>query len=162
MSSTLSRIGRSFRSVYKPAYIFINIVVAALYYLLFIFLIRYQNYGILIFGAPKSLLYALVITSSIMFTIGIYAMRRSFKRKTTASASAVGTIMTLFAGVIAGCGCSAPLIYGITVFGLSIAEVSVLAAFITQYSAYIISVIIAVNILLILYYSLKIPGARKG
>lgn len=162
MTPVLSRIGRSFISVYKPAYIALNVAVAVLYYILFVFLIRYQNYGILIIGVPKLLLYALIITSSVMFTIGIYAMKRSFKRKRAASASAVGTFMTLFAGVIAGCGCSAPLIYSITLFGLSIAEVSVLAAFITTYSAYIISAIAALNVLLILYYALKISGARKS
>ncbi len=162
MSSALSRIGRSFKSVYKPAYIALNIVVAALYYLLFVLLIRYQNYGILITGVPKLLLYALVVTSSVMFTIGVYAMKKSLKRKTAASASAVGTAMTLFAGVIAGCGCSAPLIYSITIFGLSVAEISVLAAFITTYSAYIVSAIVVVNVLLILYYSLKISGRKRA
>lgn len=163
MTPAITRIGRSIRSIYsKPVYVAINIAVAVLYYLLFAFLIRYQNYGILLITVPKPLLYTLIITASIMFTIGVYAMKRSFKRRSTASATAVGTCMTMFAGVISGCGCSVPIVYGITALGFSIGEVSVLDAFININSTYIISAIIAVNILLIFYYSLRISGKGKG
>lgn len=159
---TFRRMLRSIRAVYRPAYIAINVATALLYYLLFELLIRYQNYGILFIAVPVILLYALVVTSSVMFTIGIYTIRKSLRKKTSASACSIGTAMTLFAGVIAGCGCSAPIIYGITVFGLSLAEVSVLATAITRYSSYIIGAVIAVNLLLIAYYLMKISGRRKS
>ena len=163
MRSMFSGIGRSFVAVYKPIYIGINVVVAAAYYVVFTYLIRLQNYGILLITVPHYLIYALVITSSMLFTLGVYAIRASFKNRLGASASAVGTFMTFFAGFISGCGCTAPLLYGITAFGLSIAEVSVAGAFIAEYSVEIILAIIVINVLLILYNSWRIsrPVKRK-
>lgn len=161
MKSMPARVWDSFRQVYRPGYIILNIAVAAIYYLALIYLIRYQNYGVLIIAVPYPLIYALVATSSIMFTIGIYTARRTFRRRAGASTSAFGTAATLFAGIIVGCGCSSPILYSIAIFGLSIAEVSIVAAFIARYSAAIISAILVINVLLILYYSLKISSRPK-
>lgn len=163
MRKALSRMKNYFALIYSPPYIALNIAIAVIYYFVFVYLIRLQNYGILLITVPHYLIYALVATSSVMFTIGVYAIRHSLRRGMGASSSTVGTFMALFAGFISGCGCSAPLLYGVTAFGLSIAEVSVASAFIAKYSVAIISAIIAVNVLLILYNSWRIscPVKRK-
>ncbi len=152
---------RAFQLVYKPKYIILNIAVAIIYYFVLVYLIRYQNYGILLISVPKVLIYALVITSSMMFTFGVYAMRSTFKRKANASGTAIGTAFTLLVGVIAGCGCSTPILYSVTALGLSIVEVSAFASFITRYSAEIISVMLVVNVLLIAYYASRTSVSRR-
>jgi hypothetical protein len=156
-----ARIWSSFKQVYRPKYIILNIAVAVIYYFILVYLIRYQNYGILIITVPAWLIYALVATSSIVFTIGIYSAAKSFRKGAGASASTFGTAITLFTGIIVGCGCSSPILYSIAIFGLSIAEVSIVAAFIARYSIAIISAILAINIILILYYSLKISSRKR-
>jgi hypothetical protein len=154
--SRLKNIGVALRTVYKPTYIIINIIVAIIYYFLITELVRYQNKGILLLTAPTPLIYALVISASIMFTLGIYAIKNTLRSKRQASASAIGTITTLFTSIITGCGCSAPLLYSITALGLSISEVSSLEVFLVKYTIPIISIMLAINVLLILYYLNKI------
>ncbi len=152
---------RALVNLYRPKYIILNVLVAFAYYLIFTTLVRYQNYGILLVFLPLYLIYALIVTSSIMFTIGIYAAARSLTLRKSASASVIGTFMTLFAGVVAGCGCAAPLLYSITVFGLSIAEISVVQAFIASYSIEIISAMIILNVALILYYLVRLSRSWR-
>ncbi|MCL4379020.1 MAG: hypothetical protein M1160_01695 [Candidatus Marsarchaeota archaeon] len=151
-----SSIGRALARVYRPQYIALNIAVAAVYYLIFTYLIRLQNYGVLLITVPKPLIYALVITASMMLTIGVFTLRNTSKGRLGVKAGTAGAFATVFAGVISGCGCSAPLLYGITAFGLSIAEVSVANAFIVNYSIEIVSALIAINIVLIAYNSWKL------
>ncbi len=162
MKGIIARAYGSLKLVYKPKYVAINIIAAVVYYLVLTVLIRYQNYGILIITAPAFLIYALVISSSMMFTIGVFSAATSIRKAPGASASTFGTAVALFSGIIIGCGCSAPILYSITVFGLSIAEVSVIGAFIAKYSVAIISAIIAINVLIVLYYSLRISPKRRA
>ncbi len=157
-----SDIGRALVRVYRPPYIALNVVVAVIYYLIFTYLIRLQNYGVLLITIPKLLIYALVITASMMFTIGVFTLRNTSKGRLGASASTAGTFATIFAGVISGCGCSAPLLYGITAFGLSIVEVSAANAFIVNYSIGIVAALIAINVILIAYSSWKLSVRLKS
>jgi len=160
----LHNLAASLRRVFTICYAAIAALAAIVYYLVLVYMIKYQNYGIFLVSVPKPLIYLLAITSAIMFAFGVYAIRSSFMKRAGASASAFGTAATLFTGIIAGCGCSAPIIYGIAALGVSIAEISVLESFIARYSSGIIGAIIAINALLILYYASmvsKIKGSRR-
>ncbi len=105
---------------------------------------------------PKALFYAVIGAAAIMRTMGIYIVRESIIKKRAVMTSGIGTVLTLFAGIVAGCGCTVPLIYGITAIGLSIVEVSVLQSFIVRYSTPIFAAILAINVLLVLHYASKV------
>ena len=156
MQSRVRNIAGLFARVYRPRYIALNVAVAVAYYFLLTALVRYQNYGILLLNEPKALIYALVVSSSVLFTIGVYAIRNSYHAPTKAAAGAVGTAATLLTGIVAGCGCSTPILFSIVAVGFSVTEVSILQSFIERYDTLIISAILAINLLLILYYSNKV------
>ena len=161
MPGKFKRMAATLRAVYSPKYMALNVAVAIVYYLVFVALVKYQNYGILLMSSPRILIYALIASSSIMFTIGIYAIRNSMHKPTKVSASVVGTAAALFSGIVSGCGCAAPLLFGITYLGFSVVEVSALESFIARYNAVMISAILALNVALILYYSSRISRARR-
>ena len=151
-----SKLANSLIKVYRPPYLALNMVSVIVYYLALTALIRSQNYNILLITVPKWLFYAVIISASIMLTLGVYITREAIIKKRAATTCGIGTALTLFTGVVAGCGCSAPLIYGIAVIGLSITEVSVLQSFIVRYSTPIFVAVLAINTLLVLYYAGKV------
>jgi hypothetical protein len=151
----------SIRKVYSIKYAALNVAVAIAYYIILVELVRYQNYGILVFGVPKLLIYALVVSSSVMFTIGVYYTARRLGSISRASASIFGTMATVFTGVVVGCGCSAPILFGIGSLFFSAVELSVAESYISGHGALIVSVLLAINAVLIIYYFGRISAEDR-
>lgn len=151
----------SIKNIYvKPFYIILNIIFCIIFYFVFVFLIRYQNYGILLIETPIYLLYLMIITSSILFTISIYSIRNTRKNAAKFSGSTVSTIVVLFGGVVGGCGCSAPIIYGLSVLGLDLSTTSTLAYYLNYYILDLFYFMILLNLILIVYYLNKLSTTK--
>lgn len=144
---------RTLASIYRrPRYLTLNIVAIGGYYLAYYELISYQNLGVFLSNVSEDLLYALVFTSSVLLTIAVYSIRNTQNNKARVSATAAGTVATLFGGVIGGCGCSVPIVSSIAVLGLSASEVVSLNNFLSDYQNWIFGAMIAANAVVIVYY----------
>lgn len=150
------------RSVYTPKYIVFNIVAAITYYFLYVYLIMAQQNGAFVVAISSYFIYAVVITSSIMLTIAIYAARNTKNNEAKEVASLLGTGTAVFSAVVGGCACEAPLIYGLTAFGLSTATTFGIDNFVAANQSAIFSLMIAINFFVVLYYLDKLskPSCR--
>lgn len=150
------------KSIYRPGYAILNIAVALIYYYAFIFLVKAQNYGILLLSIPMWLLLALVITASVLFTIAIYSINNTRRNQAKVSASTLGVATTLAGGVIGGCGCSAPLIFGLTALGVSASSITPLYLFLADNAVVLFSAMVLVNLATLAYYLWKLsnPSCR--
>ncbi len=156
----ISNIKNTVIKIYKrPRYILLNIASIIVYYYIFTILISYQNYGILLIELPISLIYAMILLSSILFTISIYAIKNTIKNQAKITGSATSIITILFGGVIGGCGCAAPIIYGLTAIGISLSTTSYMAYIINDYITQIFLVVLLIDTILILYYLNKLSYA---
>lgn len=158
-----SRILGLVTQIYKPKYILLNVVIALVYYFVLAYLIKYQNYGVLLFlNVPIYLIYALILTTSILLTISIYSIRNTIRNNAKVSGTALSTITTVGEGIVMGCGCSASLLYNLTVFGLSASETFAISDAITYFAFEITLVLIAINIIATIYYLNKLsdPSCR--
>ncbi len=160
MKRIIKNLPKAFKKVYSPRYIVFNVIVAIAYYLIITYLIKVQNYGIILILVPKYLLYLVILSASIMLTMGVYTTIKSFHKKGNATITSFGTAISLFTGLILGCGCGAPAVFAITAIGVSLVEASTIASYIVNYSIPILIGIIILNILLILYYAGKVSGKK--
>lgn len=151
------RIYNTIKEIYRrPKYIILNILALLAYYFLFSYLIRIQQYGIFLITIPIILVYLLVLTSSIALTIGIYSIRNTRNNEAKEISTGVSAVTTLAAGVVGGCGCTEPIIFGLTVFGLSTTDTFALANFISTNQAIIFSAMIVINLFVVVYYLNKL------
>ena len=151
----------SIKNIYgKPFYLIFNIIIAIVYYFIFDFLIRYQNYGILLIETPVYLLYLMIISSSILFTISIYSIKNSKKNAAKVSGSTVSAVVVLFGSVVGGCGCSAPIIYSLSILGLDLSTTSSLAYFLNYYILDIFYFMIIITVICIFYYLNKLSTTK--
>ncbi len=145
-------IARTFRGIYKPKYIAINIAAAVAYFFLMDFLLRYQNYGTLIVSVPMYVLYLLSITASISLTIGIYSIGNTRNNLAKGTGSTAGTVSAFAGSLVGGCGCHAPLLATIiTLFGFSGAAFPA-DVLLTGYATEIFAALIIINIAISIYY----------
>jgi hypothetical protein len=155
MIKFIKKLPRAFKKIYSPKYIVFNVIVAVAYYLAITYIIKAQNYGIVLILVPKYLLYLVIASASIMLTTGVYTTINSLHKKGTTAITSLGTVASLFTGLILGCGCGAPALFAITAVGASLIEASAIAATLVNYSIPILAGIILFNLLLILYYAGK-------
>jgi hypothetical protein len=165
---TARRMYTSLRSIYSPGYIVLNLIFVFVYYLVFTFIIRAQDYGILLLNVPQYLVWILVISSSILFTIAVYSIRNTVRNQAKFSASTLGAVTTVAGGVVNGCGCSAPIIFSLSAIGLSSSQLIGLDDFLSQYSLALVGILVIINLVVILYYlnklsnpSCKIAGRKR-
>ncbi|MGC8537975.1 MAG: hypothetical protein ACP5MZ_03270 [Candidatus Micrarchaeia archaeon] len=148
MKTTLRRIYSN------PAYIAVNIVAAVVYYGLYSYILSIQTHGIEVdINLPPSyLVYLLVITSSILLTIAVFSVKSTKNNQAKISASATGSITAAFGGVLGGCGCTSPLLFGILApLGLGSQFVTFDMFFVT-YQIELFIVFILINVGLAAYY----------
>jgi hypothetical protein len=143
---------RSLRSIYQPAYFFLNVAILVVYYSLFNFLISLQQQGAVIVVIPLYLLYLLTLTSSIAMTIGIYSIRNSINNSAKYSSTSIGTATTAIGAIIGGCNCTAPLLFGLGAFGASALDIASTINFISANETYLFVVMTAINLAITVYY----------
>jgi hypothetical protein len=140
----------------RPAYILINLVSLAVYYYIFVYLIKIQEEGVFIATVPPYLVYLLVITSSIAFTIGIYSIRNTRRNEAKELSTGVGTVTALVGGVVGGCGCIEPLVLNLSIFGLNTSQTFALLDFISGAQGWLLWLMIVINSFVAIYYLNKL------
>ena len=150
---------RTLASIYRPRYVVLNIASFVVYYYAYFELIAYQNLGVFLSNVSEGLLYLLVLTSSVLLTVAVYSIRNTRNNRASVSGTTLGTVTTLFGGVIGGCGCSVPVISSLAVVGLSASEVVSLNNFLADYQNDIFGLMVVVNLVVIVYYLFRLSSA---
>ncbi len=137
-----------------PAYLAIAAISSILFYYLFTYLIAANNYGIMLILVPMYLVYILVITSGIVLSVSIFTIAFSIAyRRIGALGSAEGILIPSIGGLVAGCGCSFPIIESVLLFfGVNVFEAAGIASAIAAYQEWIMVAMILANLAVIYYY----------
>ncbi len=146
--------------VYRPRYVLLNLMALFAYYLAFTYILGIQGHGAVLFFIPLYLLYALVATSSIALTIAVYSIYNTRNNHARISASAVGTATTLAGGVIGGCSCATPILFGLTALGVSGSDIIALVNFMSAYQVLLFYFAIFVNMTVIAYYTNRLMASE--
>jgi hypothetical protein len=151
---TLARIFR------HPTYAFVAIASAAIFLYIFRYLIAANNYGIFLIFVPMYVVYALVATSGILFSISLFAIAHSVSSRKIGGigGSIEGVLLPSLGGLVAGCGCAFPVLESVLMFfGVDAFEAVGIVSAINSYQLWILSAMIAINLATIYYYLGRIP-----
>jgi len=142
-----------------PAYIIIAAACSFLFYWLFAYLIAVNNHGIILILVPIYLVYLLVVTSGIIFSISLFAIAHSISSRRIGEIGGIeGIILPSLGGLVASCGCAFPLLESILLFlGVNTFEAIGIVSTINSYQVWILCAIIAINLVTMYYYLGKIP-----
>ncbi len=158
--SSFGRLFLALKAIYKrPRYIALNLAFIAVYYYLFRYLVLLQNRGLfLVLGVPLYMIYAVVITSSVLMTIAIYTV---FARRSPQNAygGVLGSASAVVAGILSGCGCTAPLILGGFSLFVGVGEATYLNNFLSDNAFAILLFFLFLNLLVIVYYLYRMPDS---
>ncbi len=144
----------------KPAYLAVNAAAAVIYYYVYEYILSIQTHGIAINLPPSYLVYLLVITSSVLLTIAIYSIRNSRNNQAKISASVTGSFTAVFGGILGGCGCTSPLLFGILgAVGLGSQFIS-FDMFFIRYQIGLLAAFILINVLLATYYVNRLSNPK--
>lgn len=155
MARHASRRANAFSRIFShPFYILLAIASSIAFYYLFHCLVTSSNYGIFIYTTSIYLIYALMATSGILFSISVFAVLHSIaSRKAEAASGIVSMLMPSLGGVIASCACTFPIIASFLLFiGVNTFEAAGIVSLIGAYQAWIMIAMIAVNLAIIYYY----------
>ncbi|EQD57942.1 conserved hypothetical protein, membrane [mine drainage metagenome] len=146
----------------KPVYIAVNTAAAIAYYSLYTYLLSIQTHGVLVdIGLPPwYLVYLLVITSSVLLTIAVFSVKNSRNNQAALSASFTGSATAAFGGVLGGCGCTSPLLFGILApIGLG-SQYAIFDTFFVEYQVWLFAVFILINVGLAAYYLNRLSSPK--
>ncbi|MCL4365515.1 MAG: hypothetical protein M1569_04115 [Candidatus Marsarchaeota archaeon] len=162
-NSANRRINTAIRIFSHPLYILIAVLGSSAFFYIFHYLISRSNNGVFIIFTPIYLIYALVITSGILFSISVFAIIHSVaSRRSGVSGGIASALLPAAGSLIASCGCSFSLLASILLFlGINTFEAAGIISFIGSYQAWIILAMISANILMIIYYLGKPFGLHQ-
>jgi hypothetical protein len=153
---------QTLKSIYKPKYIALNVILAIAYYII-MSEILIAAYHIIIFAQPLSqyLFYAVAVTSSTLMTIGIYAFEHAIRSRARILTPTIGSAVALTASVITSCGCAAtPMLLSLTAIGLSGTEIFGLNLFLSNNESVLLFVLTIINLSVITYYINRLSNRR--
>lgn len=153
----LAGFARAIRKVYTLKYVVLNLVMLIIYYKIIELIIAAQQFGIDFYVVPISLIYLLAITSSILMTIGIYAMINS-KSGSKYGGPVPGTATAIFGGIIGGCGCQGAAFYSILALAVGGGEATLLNTVVAEHISLVFVAMALVNLVLAAYYLNRISG----
>ncbi len=151
------------KSIYKPKYILLNLVVFAVYYLLIRSIVVAQEKVFLIVNPfLYYMIYPLAITSSILLTIAVYSIGNTRRNMAKVTASGLSAVTALLGSVIVSCGCAVPILFSLAAIGISSADIIYLNDFFSAYSVELVLIFIFLNLFLTIYYLNKLskPSCR--
>lgn len=153
---------KSLKSIYQPKYIALNVAIAVAYYYLIKYLLSIQQKGIPITSVPFYLVYILVVTSSVTFTIAIYSISNTRRNKARYSATSVSAATAVAGGVLAGCGCQAAILFNVLAVSVGAGEATLVNTIITENAPLLFGAMIIINLFVIGYYIEKLskPACR--
>jgi hypothetical protein len=116
-----------------------------------------SNNNLILFTTPYTqyLLYIVALSTSILLTIGVYSMK-NFRKNNIIQSSAVVSSTALVQGLVVGCGCTSPVIFGIFGLILGSAAATYLDIFLSNNQITIFLVLIAINLSVSWYYLNKL------
>ena len=148
----------SLKSIYKPKYIALNILIAVIYYYVVEYLLSIQQRGIPITSIPLYLIYALVATTSITLTIAVYSVKNTRRNEAKVSATATSVITTLVGGIISGCSCEAAILFGVLEVLVGTGEATLVNTVVGENAPLIFGAMIIINLFVIGYYLNKLSN----
>ncbi len=156
----MNRLLLSLYKIYrKPVYIAITVGTFFAYYFLVSFVIKHNNRFLVMGKYIPYLLFLLEATASVLIASSLFSAAKW--RVGKANGAGIATATTLIGSVTVGCGCTSPILFGITSIFVGSSAV-VVDAFISRNQVYIIIAMILINLLLTIYYLNKISkGACK-
>lgn len=136
-----------------PKYVGLTVVIFLAYYVGIYYLIKLHG-GIISLSGPITLylLYALLVTSSMMMTLAVYSITKTEIRKKAVKAGGVGMLTAVAGGFAISCGCEIPAAMSIAAIGIGSAEFVVLDNIIAKFTPEIIAITIVINIAFMVYY----------
>jgi hypothetical protein len=139
------------KSVYKGKYILLNAAAAAVYYTIIEKMISLQGFGVAIATAPIYMIYAVVLTSSMLLTIGVYLI---FNRRAGASygGTASGSATALAGGIFGGCGCHSAILYPVLAIAVGGTNAAFVDTLIGIHATAVFAALSLLNIGLMAYY----------
>jgi hypothetical protein len=137
----------------SPLYILITIITAIVYYGLFYYLILTGNKGVFLVTVPIYLVYALVVSASVLLALSIFAVAHSIRTKYAGAEGGLLSIVTAaFGDLIVGCSCYAPILSSVMyAIGFGTLQVGDMISFLGVYQAWFVVAFIAVNLIFIYY-----------
>ena len=137
----------------SPMSIMTTLLGLVAYYYLFTYI---NEASFFMLTASIYLVYALVITSALLLTAGIYSIRKRFARAKTNFTGAPASVVTSAFGSMMSCGCHYSLFASFLGFiGLG-AEVGTITGLDLFYSNYFVALFIIINIGVLYYVVMRI------
>ena len=137
------------------------IISTAIYFGVYYYMILASSEGAYIVTAPIYLTYAIIFTSALLLTIGIYSTKNALLRLRSSTSESTASIITLIAGgLFTSCGCSTPIL-GTILYTLGVGIIGRTNAiiFVSSNQAYLLLAILLINLLMIYYYLGKASSA---
>ena len=95
-------------------------------------------------------MYALVITSSVLFTVAIYSLMHNYRSKRLGALNVgIGTAMPVAGSFVAGCGCHGLALLALFSAIISTSETISIVDFLQAYQVPLFSMLVVLNLALI-------------
>lgn len=147
--TTRTSLYKKLKGIYKPRFVLLNVIVAISYYAVFQFLLHY-GIAFAFTNIPLYLIYSLIVTSSILFTVAIYSLAHNHKSKRLGALNGgIGTAMPAAGSFIAGCGCHGLALLALFSAFISINESISIVDFLQAYQVPLFAMLIVFNLVLI-------------
>jgi len=155
-----------FKNIFKkPLYLVTTGIAAVIYYFILMEILKMDSLGgVVILKVPEYLIYVLVITSGMLLSIGIYGIRKRRALKSATGDTFVSIAIPSISGLVASCGCSAPLLSSLLIPILGSIGAEGLIVSLSLYDIYIFLLFILINIALMFYelYKLDFSKPKSG
>lgn len=156
---TLTNLYKAIRLVYgRVWYLSLFAVSSVIYYAIISYLVAYQDRGIQFFALPVYFIYLNAIAGGFLLSVSIfYLLNYRIGYGTGVSVSAGSAVLT---GIVSGCGCSAPVAFGVFSFLAGTSSAIYAIDFMSAYAPYIVSAIAIAEIGIGLFYLSRIYNAN--
>ncbi|MEM3839416.1 MAG: hypothetical protein QXF01_02455 [Candidatus Micrarchaeaceae archaeon] len=145
----------------SPAYLAVVAGSSLIYFLVVYSLITASNLGIFLTTVPIYLIYLMVGSAGVLLGLSVLSVKTALIGRAYAAGEGIlSAVLPAAGGLVATCACSySVLAAALAVAGINAFEISGIVSWISLYQSWLILAIIAVNVLLIFYYSGKVAGA---
>lgn len=146
------------RALYRSqSVVLITAAGGVIYYLLIQYLVRASNYGIFLITVPAPLLYLLILSSAVLLAISIYSITLSLNTLESSEVGVLGIVTTFAGGMVASCGCSAPILASVLYFfALNTATVSTFTSAVGNNQTTLIILLVFFNLAVSYYHISKL------
>ena len=163
MNPRSGRLNVLFAILSHPLYFALTALSSYAFFYLFHYLVTLSNYGIFLYFLPIYLIYALMITSGILFSISTFAIVHAIaSRRAEAAGEIISILMPSLSGLVATCACTFPLLASVLIFlGINTFEAAGIISLINSNQTLLITAMLAINLIAIYYYLGKFQPRAK-